>query len=343
MTQTLMPEGLGGRLVLAAGDYRRNRALWLKARRSGLGASDMATILGLNDWSTPLRVWQEKTSLLPPDDSDLSDAAAAGNMLEHPVAVGTVKRWPELGKLAPTPGLLAHEEHPWMLATLDRLLLERGSKGGRLLSIMEVKTTTSQNYKARWIDGVPPAAIQVQCQQQLAVTRWPFLWVACYLRDTGQFMEPFKVERSDEVIGQLIHYGGMWWRDHVEGGLRPEPTFGDRGRLGLLWPADAAADAVVAGPDLEKAVADLADAKRRRKQAEDDEELGAFALKMAMRERTGIVDRSGELLATWKKGTSRRFQEKKFKADHPDLAAEYSPAVEGRGNLLLTKAAKGEE
>jgi predicted phage-related endonuclease len=156
-------------------------------------------------------------------------------------------------------------------------------------------------------------------------------------------MEPVKVERSEEVIGQLIHYGGMWWRDHVVGGLRPEPTFGDRGRLGLLWPADAAADAITAGPELEKAVADLADAKRRKKQAEEDEEVAAFKLKTSMKERTGIVNSAGELLATWKEGTSRRFQEKKFKAENPELAAEYSPAVEGRGNLLLTKAAKGEE
>ncbi|MFJ4168346.1 YqaJ viral recombinase family protein [Paenarthrobacter sp. NPDC089714] len=342
MTNALMPAGLGGRLVLAAADYRRNRGLWLRARRSGLGASDTATILGLNEWRTPLQVWQEKTSLTPPDDSDLSDAAAAGNMLEHPVAVGTVKRWPDLGKLGPTPGLLAHEEHPWMLATLDRLLFERGSSG-KLLSILEVKTTTSQNYKAHWIDGLPPAYIQVQVQQQLAVTRWPFAWVTCYLRDTAKFMPPVRVERSDEVIGQLIHYGGMWWRDHVEGMLRPEPTFGDRGQLGLLWPADAKADAIVAGPDLEQTVADLADAKRRKKQAEDDEAQAAFKLKTSMKERTGLVNADGELLATWKKGTSRRFQEANFKKDHPDLAAEYSPAVEGRGNLLLTKAAKGEE
>ena len=45
-----MPDGLGGVLVLAADDYRRDRALWLKARRDGLGASDTAAILGLNSY-----------------------------------------------------------------------------------------------------------------------------------------------------------------------------------------------------------------------------------------------------------------------------------------------------
>ncbi|ALY08881.1 RecE-like exonuclease [Arthrobacter phage Galaxy] len=341
MTETLMPEGLGGRLVLSAADYRRNRGLWLKARRSGLGASDTATILGLNDWSTPLQVWQEKTSTVPPDDSDTSEAAHWGNVLEHPVAVQTVKKHRHLGKIMPTPGLLAHKDHPWMLATVDRLLVDRGTTGP-VRSLLEVKTTSVLAYRAHWVDGIPPARIQVQVQQQLAVTELPGAWVTC-LVGGQQLADPVWVPRSEEVIGQLIHYGGMWWRDHVEGMLRPEPTFGDRGRLAELWPADAAADAITAGPELEQIIADLADAKRRKAVAEEQEQQAAFKLKTAMKERTGVVNSSGELLATWKKGTSRRFQEKKFKADHPDLAAEYSPAVEGRGNLLLTKAAKGEE
>ncbi|AYN56855.1 RecE-like exonuclease [Arthrobacter phage Andrew] len=322
MTAQLMPPR--GRLVIAAGDYKRSRRAWLKARRSGLGASDTATILGLNAWGTPLQVWQEKTSALPPDDSDMSDAAAWGNILEHPVAVQTVKKWPELGKLAPTPGLLAHEEHPWMLATIDRLLVPRGSKGPAA-SILEVKTTTSKNHNANWVDGVPPAYIQVQVQQQLAVTGFEFAWVACWLRDTAKLCEPVRVVRSDEVIAQLVNYGGAWWRDHVEGGLRPEPTFGDHSRLGALWPADAAADAVVAGPDLERAVADLIDAKRRKEVAELEEEQAAFKLKTAMQERTGIVDASGELLVTWKPQTSRRLDTKALRAAQPAIADKFSP------------------
>lgn len=325
MTQTSMPEGLGGVLVLAAAEYRRNRPLWLKARRSGLGASDTATILGLNSWGTPLEVWQEKTNTAPPDDRELSDAAEWGNILEHPVAVQTVKKYPEMGKILPTPGLLAHPEHRWMLATVDRLLVPRRVKSPRVESILEVKTTTSRNHRANWVDGVPPASIQVQVQQQLAVTGLPFAWVACWLRDTAQLCEPVRVNRSDEVIEQLIRYGGIWWRDHIEGGVRPEPTFGDHGQLAGLWPADAKADAVVAGPDLERTVADLIDAKRRLAEAEAAEELAAFRLKTAMKERTGIVDSAGELLVTWKPQTSRRLDSKALKAAHPEIAAQFSP------------------
>ncbi|QGH74529.1 RecE-like recombination exonuclease [Arthrobacter phage Kuleana] len=325
MTETKMPEGLGGRLVLAASEYRRSRSLWLKARRSGLGASDTATILGLNSYGTALEVWQEKTSQTAPDDRELSDAAEWGNILEHPVAVQTVKKWPEIGRIVPTPGLLAHPDHPWMLATVDRLLVPRRVKNPRVTSILEVKTTTSKNWGLNWPDGVPPASIQVQVQQQLAVTGLPFAWVACWLRDTAKLCEPVRVERSEEVIEQLIRYGGMWWRDHVEGMVRPEPTFGDRGRLAELWPADAKADALTAGPELEQVVADLIDAKRRKEQAEAEEEQAKFKLQTAMRERLGIVDSSGELLVTWKPQKYTRLDEKRLKAERPEIAKEFTP------------------
>ena len=123
---------------------------------------------------------------------------------EHPVAVQTVKKWPEIGRIVPTPGLLAHPDHPWMLATVDRLLVPRRVKNPAVTSILEVKTTTSKNQEINWQDGEPPASIQVQVQQQLGVTGLPFAWVACWLRDTAQLCEPVRVNRSEEVIEQLI-------------------------------------------------------------------------------------------------------------------------------------------
>ena len=37
------------------------RAEWLKARRGGIGGSDVAACLGLNPWRTPVQVWEDKT------------------------------------------------------------------------------------------------------------------------------------------------------------------------------------------------------------------------------------------------------------------------------------------
>ena len=39
-----------------------SRDEWLKERTKGIGGSDVATILGLNPYKTPLQLWEEKGS-----------------------------------------------------------------------------------------------------------------------------------------------------------------------------------------------------------------------------------------------------------------------------------------
>ena len=38
-----------------------SRTEWLKERTKGIGGSDVATVLGLNPYKTPLELWEEKT------------------------------------------------------------------------------------------------------------------------------------------------------------------------------------------------------------------------------------------------------------------------------------------
>lgn len=311
-----------GRLVLPAAGYARNRASWLRARRSGLGASDTAAVLGLDEYASPLEVWQDKVATGDVTD-DQTEAMEWGTVLEAPVARSTVRRFPHLGALVPTPGLLAHEEHGWMLATVDRGLRARGNRAAPVGALLEVKTTSRENYRANWIDGVPPAAIQVQVQQQLAVTGLPVAWVTVLVG--GQRLpDPVRVERNDDVVAQLVAYAGAWWADHVVAGVRPEPTFADRDQLGRLWVPDDTANAVTADDDLEAWVGRLIDARRRKKEAEEDEEAAAFELKTAMRERTAIVDRGGDPLVTWKGQSSSRVDVKALRAERPDVAAEFT-------------------
>lgn len=330
-----LPAGLGGRLVLASADYRRDRSKWLRARRSGLGASEMAAILGLTgEWKTGLDVYLEKTSDAEPEPGPPSEQAHFGNLLEPIVARDTVRRWPELGKLVPTPGLLAHPEQDWMLATIDYGLAPRGKRGAPVTALLEVKTTSDRNYRHKWIDGVPPAGIQVQCQQQMAVTGAELTWVTCWVRDNAQLKDPFPVYRSESVIEQLIHYGGLWWRDYVQARVRPDPRFEDRHKLASLFPADDSAGALIVNEELESALADLLDARRRIKAAELDEERAKFKIQTAMRERTAIATPDGDVLVTWKESTSRRLDQKALAADHPELVAKYKPAKTSRTFLV---------
>jgi putative phage-type endonuclease len=329
-----VPEGVGGVLVLPASAYRRDRPRWLRARRYGLGASDTAAVLGLSEYRTALDVWLDKTAEADPDDSDVSDAARYGHLLEGPVARDTVRRYPELGKLVPTPGLLAHPDFPWMLATVDYCLAPRGRRGAPVSALLEVKTTSDEAYRRKWIGGVPPASVQVQCQQQLAVTGLDTAWVTCWKRGSASLAEPYPVARDPRVIGQIIGYAGAWWARHMIGGVRPEPVFEDAGKLAELFPADPAADALQATPELEDTFAALLDARARMRAAEDDMAAAKFRIQAALGERTALASAAGEVLVTWNAVTSRRWDTKALAADHPELAEHYRPAKTSRSFLV---------
>lgn len=346
MTAPDRMRGLAGRLILPAADYQRDRRLWLKARRLGLGASETAAVLGLSKWATPLSVYLDKIDESPVLDEAPSIAAQIGTDMEDMVARWTVREWPELGKIGPTPGLLAHPEHEWMLATLDRLLYKRGTTDTPPLGILEVKTTSRWNYEQNWIDGVPPGYVQVQVQQQLAVAGLATAWVACWVRDEAPekaLKEPFRIDADPVVHEQLIQYAGAWWERHIIGRTPPPAVIDDAPRMNSLHVPNLDADPVIAGEELELEVAAWLDAKRRAKEAAEAIKEAEVALKDAMIavESNAIARPDGQLLVTWKRNRDgQTFDKKAFGADHPDLLEQYTTTTPG---AVVLRPVKGHD
>jgi predicted phage-related endonuclease len=248
----------------------------------------------------------------------------AGHKLEDVVARWTAEKFPWLGKLVPTPGLLAHPEHPWMLATLDRGLANRGARDNPVRGILEVKTTSAMAYKNDWLEGVPPRHIQVQCQQQMAVTGMDECWVTVGVGGRNgplSIPEPFRVARSERVIEQLVTYAGQWWVDHVVAGVRPEPTYADADKLASLYPTDESLDALPLTDELEAHLATYLDAKRRADEAKDEADRAVFAMRLAMQSRTAIADLDGRVVATNKNQVRRTLDKKALGKDRPDVMA----------------------
>lgn len=343
MTAPDRMRGLRGRLVLPAAEYQRDRRAWLRFRRAGLGASETAAILGLSKWSTPLQVYLDKTSTAPVVDEAPSVAAQIGTDTEDMVARWTVREWPELGKIGPTPGLLAHPDHPWMLATLDRILYPRGSRDGMPLGVLEVKTTSRWNYEQNWIDGVPPGYVQVQVQQQLAVSGLSTAWVACWVRDErpeNSLKEPFRIDADPAVHEQIITYAGAWWADHVEARRAPQAVVDDAPIMNSLHVPNLDADPVTAGPEIEGIVADWLHAKARAKAIDEDVKAAEVAMKATMvaAGSNAIAREDGQLLVTWRRNRDgQTFDRKSFTADHPDLAAKYTTTTPGAAVLRPVK------
>lgn len=336
-----LPAGVRGKLVLPAKAYSRNRAPWLTARRAGIGASDMAALLGMNPWRSAVDVWFEKTDTTPVTDVPPSEAAEWGTALEDAVARKAVARHPHLGKLVPSPGLVAHEEHPWMLATVDRLLAPRLVRPLLVDGGMEVKTTSPGTFEESWhppraaehaehgrLDW-PPFPVQIQVQQQMAVLGLTHIWVVVLVG--GQRMPaPYRIERDETVIEQLIEFGGMWWDEYVVKGSKPEPTVADRENLSRLWPGDPNLDPIVADDDLVAEIKRFLRARQFKVNAESVMADARFNVEKRLGDATEAVDEDGRTLVTWKPQTSRRIDTGVIRDEYPDVAAAATRVIESR-------------
>src|SRR5690606_29968470 len=89
--------GQGGRGMQAVrlADVREmTREDWLQARRRGIGGSDIATIAGVNPWSSPVELYLDKLGELP--ERPETDAMRFGKRLEQVVADEFAERHPDL-------------------------------------------------------------------------------------------------------------------------------------------------------------------------------------------------------------------------------------------------------
>jgi putative phage-type endonuclease len=120
---------------------------WLAARRAGVTATDIVTILGLSRRDSVYSLFWRKMQQAP--EIEDNDQFRLGRFLEAYV----VSRWiDEHGGLPHSSGLYRHSERTWQMATVDRLTGDREP--------VEMKSWADAD-KPSWQDGPPP---QVRAQ-----------------------------------------------------------------------------------------------------------------------------------------------------------------------------------
>ena len=201
-----------------------SREEWLELRKSGIGGSDAAAIVGLNDYASPWSVWADKDGMIPekPD----SEAMRIGRDLEDYVA----KRFTEASgyKVQKSNFMYKNEKYPWALANIDRKLVTAGKAG------LECKTTSAWNIK-HYKGGSFPDRFYCQCVHYMAVlemTRW---YLAVLVLGEGLHIFQMTTIKHDvtpewcegsvyvdrQEIDALMDAEKAFWEDHVLTGIPP--------------------------------------------------------------------------------------------------------------------------
>lgn len=295
-----------------------NRQEWLEERRKSLGGSDMGAVLGMNNYTSPMAVWMDKTGRLP--EREQSEWMRLGTDLEDYVA----QRFCEISglKVIKDNTTWRNSKYPHIHMNPDRRIV--GHKAG-----LECKIVSQLNEK-KYRGGEFPDSYYAQCCTYLRVSEYERWYLGALVLGVG--LRIYQLTRipndtkpdwcnesvyvDDEELDALSNTAEWFW-SFVEKDTPPpadgHPKTGEA--LVTLYPnsTDASIGIGAFERDLEKYLS-LKDQVKELTQTID-------AIENRIKAHLGECERGeGEKFkVSWKTQTRSTFDSKKFIADHPQM------------------------
>lgn len=278
---------------------------WLEERRKSVGASEVAAVMGLSQWATPLDVYKSKLGVDRAFDPLLSFVGHESEPIIH--------KWVEIysgTNVDLERGFMARSLLvPTLHASFDRVSTD---------PFLTWQFKTAHQYAGHhWDEGIPTEyRVQVQAEMLVAGTDRAAVVVWIGGREFRLFWEPRDNRFIDEQLGPAV--AEFWHRVETETPPAPHVV----SEIAQVYPGDGTYLDLPenAFEALERITVLNSDIKAQ--EAERD------ALKVALAEFVGNAEtllHAGHPVATWKTQKGRQsFDAHAFKDDHPDLAAAYT-------------------
>lgn len=294
-------------------------------RRDHLGGSDLANILGIG-FKDPIDVYLEKIGEAEPQEE--TEAMFWGKDLEDRIC----RRWATRNgkKIRRHNQRIVHPDHPWLGGHIDRDVV--GLPEG-----LEAKLSSADGWGEDGSADIPEMYVP-QPHIYMAITgaeRWN---VTALLWSFGPpEQKDYVIERDEEMIGMLIEAGERFMVDHVRKRVPPDPT--SSAAASKSWRQSQAGITEEITPKVLQAMGDLVVVKEDQKLIEAHRDSLELILKTHLENAESSVDEAGKPLLSWKSQSAKRFKQKKFEEDEPELFAKYVGSTSYRV-LRILKAGK---
>jgi predicted phage-related endonuclease len=194
-----------------------SKAKWLDYRTSGLGCSELGSILGHNKYSEPAIIFAQKTGLVPTGSFD-NEIMFMGRVMEPIVAdlweyydpeigtwEGTAKNMAEgtkMRKVLKPEVYVRNPKYPWLFGGPDGIFHHEGDR-----SVLEIKTIAKMAAD-QYISGIPTSYLY-QIHGYMMLFECDYCEMAM-LQD-GRFLDVFPMERVDSIVDQIANECGEFW------------------------------------------------------------------------------------------------------------------------------------
>jgi len=285
-----------------------DRPTWLAARRHGLGASDVAAVLGFSTYRSPWEVWRDKTSRELPDDHG-SDAAQLGTDLE-PYLLTSAERLTGDTVTRTDHQLYAHPHHPWRLCSPDAHLPWQGAG----VQLKTAGLASGHGTPTGWDDDSTPLSYELQCRWEMHVMAWTRVELVALVANRGLIRRT--ITRDVALERELITQVGAWWQKHVVQGVEPAVGEADNVLLAALYPRPELGEKVVLSADGVDAWTGYRRAQQAEARAKREKEAYGARLKHELGTAELGQTADGTLLCAW--------SERKARVDWQRIAVDVS-------------------
>ncbi len=304
----------------------KDRTEWLKYRESGIGSSEVATIVGLNPWETPYQLWRRKVGLDAPKQENFS--MKAGHYLEDAVSLfWQDETGQQVIKSSAGDWLIRDDERPYLQVSPDRTYwLADMPHSNENKGILECKTTQMTIDE----DDIPKHWF-VQVQYQLGVAGYQHGSLAWLTQ--GRNFGYKDLAFVPDFFAWLVEEVDKFWVDNIQ--AKQEPTAANVQDILLKYNRHTDGKIVEVNDEIFAAYQDLKAVKDELSAIEEKKTALEEKIKLGFGDAEAI-SYDGQTLATWKAPKpSNKFDAKAFTAAHPDLAQEFTFPTQGARRFLL--------
>lgn len=297
-----------------------SREDWLQLRRTSIGGSDVATILGFNKYKSPYQLWLDKTGQIDIDASDPSEAAYWGNVFEETVAKEFTKRTG--AKVRNDNHMYFHREHDFLSANVDRQVVGENA-------ILECKTA-SMFLSDKWEGENIPDQYIFQVQHYLNVLDKAYAYIAVLVG--GQKFQWKRIDRDQELIDIIQERLIAFWEVNVKQNVAP-PIDGSQSATDFLKERYANSEAgkeITLASSFDETISLLNEAKAAKKTVEETISLYENQIKLALGKADAEIGITPTNLIYWKPVTTNRLDTKTLQKEQPDIYEQYLNASQSR-------------
>ena len=293
---------------------------WLDLRRTSIGGSDVATILGFNKYKSPYQLWLDKTGQIDIDTTDPSEAAYWGNVFEQTVADEFSRRAEK--KVRQDNHMYFHKEYDYLSANVDRQVVGENA-------ILECKTA-SMYLADKWTEENIPEQYIFQVQHYLNVLDKDYAYIAVLVG--GQKFQWKRIERDQELIDLIQERLIAFWNVNVKQNIAP-PIDGSQAATDFLKERYANSEAgkeITLSSSFDETITLLNEAKAAKKTVEETISLYENQIKLALGEADAEIGITPTNLIYWKPVTTNRLDTKTLQKEQPDIYEKYVNASQSR-------------